>query len=95
MKSELKLDLIMFYKLQDDLYKTKIWKAFYIFEGLEIQNKKIFYKYKIYFNDLDDFSYEEILSFKRLKDKSYFDIIKELYKEIMDNSSIIHFPKIN
>ena len=94
-KDEIKNDLILFNKLQDNNYRFCIDRAHRICIDLNINNILDYYLYQIYIDDLKKVTYEEIISYDRLLNFEYFENIKLLYQQIVDDNKIIIFPKIN
>ena len=71
-------DLIMLKVMcENEKFYKSISIAYDTFNSLNIKDKISYYKYKVYCKVLNDYSYEQMLSFKRLQDREYYEFLNK------------------
>ena len=82
-------DLIMLRVIRENekFYKS-ILLAYEAFTTLSINNKINYYKYKVYCKVLNDYSYEQMLSFERLQDREYYEFLEKYLESDVVNKKL-------
>ena len=94
-KNLIKNDIIIFEKLKSENFRNIIFYANEVCKVLEINDEVTYIKYQICFDKLKEVTYDDITSFNRLSNISYYNTIEKLVLELRSKSKIITFPKIN
>lgn len=90
MKKEiLKKDLQLLRKMEDLNFRNNIESAYQCFVSLNIKSEILFIIYQIQLAQLENVTYEEMLSYHRLHDYEYFNSINS----IKNKEKVITFPK--
>lgn len=82
-------DLVMLRILRENqkFYKS-ISVAYDTFSSLNMNDKINYYKYKVYCKELNDFTYEQMLSFGRLQNKEYCEFLEKYLESDIINKKI-------
>lgn len=94
-KEVIKHDIIIFEKLKNENFRSIIFYANEVCRVLKINDEMTYIKYQIYFDKLKEVTYDDITSYNRLLNISYYNTIEKLVLELRSKSKIITFPKLN
>jgi len=73
---------------ENEKFYKSISLAYEAFKTLRINNKINYYKYKVYCRVLNDFTYEQMLSFERLQDREYYEFLEKYLESDVVNKKL-------
>ena len=91
----LDVDLKLYERLLSDLeYKAKLVKALSISEDLKIFDEKVFLIYNLVIDDLQQVSFRDLESFKRLQNKKRLEYVIAKYNEKSQPNNLIDISQL-
>ena len=63
--------------INDEDYSSKIEEAYDAFSSLNISSNLLYLKYKPVVCEFQNFEYQELLSYSRLKNKEYYELVNK------------------